>query len=293
MESPGRSAWYVSWRGLAELGRVSNLPTCVSNVLVGFALAGQVPAWPTAALVLGSTCCLYLGGMALNDIIDAGHDHQHARHRPIIAGRIGFRLATLLAGVLLAAGVFLARPLGLPAFVTATLLLLTIVLYDLLHKSRVEAIVLMGLCRGLVYVLAALAAGGALDPPLAAGATSLAVYTALVTLVARDEAGTLTARGRGAALLLPLAVLPWGLWVGAGNVLAWIAGGLAVVWIARGILLVRGQPPRTVPAILTWLGGISLVDSFYLVALQRYDLAAIALLCFAVTVVAHRRILGT
>ncbi len=83
----------------AELGRVSNLPTCVTNVLVGCAVgagAASMPAW-TVLAAIGGVGLLYVGGMALNDAVDAKIDRQERPNRPIPSGRISRRAAYAFA----------------------------------------------------------------------------------------------------------------------------------------------------------------------------------------------------
>ena len=61
-----------------RLGRVSNLPTVWTNVLVGAALGGASWAswgdWGRVVLVLLAMSAAYVGGMFLNDAYDAEID---------------------------------------------------------------------------------------------------------------------------------------------------------------------------------------------------------------------------
>src|SRR5262245_15143087 len=88
-----------------QLGRVSNLPTIWSNVLVGRVLAGGQPWRPATLLVMLAVSLLYVGGMYLNDAFDRDIDARERPTRPIPAGLVaantvfaaGFGL--LLAGI--------------------------------------------------------------------------------------------------------------------------------------------------------------------------------------------------
>ena len=80
-------------KNYAELGRVSNLPTCITNVLVGCAVGAEAASLRplTVAAVIGGIGLLYVGGMALNDVVDAKIDGKERPKRPIPSGRISRR----------------------------------------------------------------------------------------------------------------------------------------------------------------------------------------------------------
>ncbi len=178
-------------RAWLELARVSNLPTCVSNVLVGAAIGGVTCdiAWPAVGVVAVAVMLLYVGGMALNDVVDHRIDLRQRPGRPIPSGRIPVRAAAGVAIVCLAAGAGLTAFAGRPAVWFAVTLTAAIVVYDLVHKRVAASVVLIGACRGLVYLTAAAAVCWPLQG-LIAMILSLAitVYVALVTVLARVEA---------------------------------------------------------------------------------------------------------
>ena len=69
-------------------GRISNLPTVWSNLLVAFLFAGSLT---TANLTLFALACLsasllYVGGCFLGDAIDVEFDLTHKPERPIPSG---------------------------------------------------------------------------------------------------------------------------------------------------------------------------------------------------------------
>ena len=96
-------------RAWLELARVSNLPTCVSNVLVGAAIGGVTCeiAWPAVGIVAVAVMLLYVGGMALNDVVDYRIALRQRPRRRIPSGRIPLRTAAAAALACRAAG---ARP---------------------------------------------------------------------------------------------------------------------------------------------------------------------------------------
>lgn len=180
-------------RAWLELARVSNLPTCVSNVLVGAAIGGVTCdiAWPVVGVVLIAVMLLYVGGMALNDVVDYRIDMRQRPERPIPSGRIPLWAAAGVAFACLAAGAGLTAFAGRPAVWFAMALVAVIVVYDVVHKRTAASVVLMGACRGLVYLTAAAAVCWPLEWPVAMILTAaITVYVALVTLLARAEVAT-------------------------------------------------------------------------------------------------------
>ena len=157
-----------SLRTLLVLGRVSNLPTVWSNLIVGWILAdgyrvdrfarvgyggpNDTP-WPMLSVLFGGSL-LYIGGMYLNDYCDAAFDACYCPGRPIPAGKISRRIVGLLAALWFTAGLALFTSFG-PVTIGFTLLLIAaIVLYDFHHKSVAWAPLFMGFCRCLLYLLA-------------------------------------------------------------------------------------------------------------------------------------------
>lgn len=160
-----------SLRTLLILGRVSNLPTVWSNLIVGWILAdgpregmwqvGFGPddtIWPMLFVLLGGSF-LYIGGMYLNDYCDATFDAHYCPGRPIPAGKISRRIVGLLAALWFTAGLAYFTSFG-PVTIGFTLLLIgVIVLYDFHHKNVAWSPLVMGFCRCLLYLLAASSVG--------------------------------------------------------------------------------------------------------------------------------------
>ncbi len=285
-------------RAWLELARLSNLPTCVSNILVGVAigsLTGEV-SWSAVGAVTGAVMLLYVAGMALNDVVDHRIDQRERPQRPIPSGRISVGAATALAVVCIVTALGLTALAGWRALAIGAGLSAVIVVYDLVHKRVAASAALMGVCRGLVYLLAASAVGWPLDWTVAITlVVAMTVYIALVTVVARREAGpNLDRRSRCLSLVLPALVLV-PIIVIRPAVPAWsILAAIAVtVWLLGAAQCALARPPRTRSAVLRWLTGICLVDGLYLTLLDRPGLALAALGCFVVTAAGHRRILGT
>lgn len=176
------------WRSLLLLSRVSNLPTVWSNVL-----AGAVAGWAGSAspsldpgvllpAVLASSA-FYTGGMFLNDAFDAPFDQSARSDRPIPRGEVALGEAFAIGFGLLAVGEALLWPSG-EALLLGVILAAAIVFYDRQHKGKAFAPIVMGVCRGLVYLIAA-ALVTALSNTAAVGGAVMVLYVAGLTVVAK------------------------------------------------------------------------------------------------------------
>lgn len=282
-----------------QLSRISNLPTVFSNVLVGFALVagGGALEWPKALLAAVISALFYIGGMALNDLLDRDIDASERPGRPIPSGALSVREVTRFTFMCFGSGLILTLVFAPGARYVALALTGAIVAYDVLHKRWSASLVFMGLCRALVYALAAaIAAGSRLDSiaGVALFGGLLALYIIGLTVVAQKEAaGRLGFRRwlAAAMIFLPFIVL---LFTGGGD-WRWAmgVGPLLLLWLIRSARFIWQAPPKVVPAVLGWLAGISLLDAFFLTLTPFPGLSLAALACFAVTVWGHRRIAGT
>ena len=150
--------------------RVVNLPTVPGDVLVGAASAmwlyGCVSAtaldFAPVALAAAASCCLYLFGLADNDIVGAATDGD----RPLPRGEIAMRAAKCARFLCLAAGLALvaaiaalplstglAMPTAVSGLAMAAALAAAVVAYN-----RTKRPLLMGACRGLNVLLGVSAA---------------------------------------------------------------------------------------------------------------------------------------
>ena len=168
---------------ILELCRISNLPTVISNCVAGYLISKDSLSWGLALIVIGASL-LYSGGMAMNDVIDLRYDKKHKTDRPIARAAISHRFGLVLTLVFLFVGtlILLFSGSSLP-FVGA--LLLSITIYNFIHKKTSSAIFIMGLCRSLLYLIAGYSLG--YNNSLIPWAIVLGLYTAGITLVARGE----------------------------------------------------------------------------------------------------------
>jgi 4-hydroxybenzoate polyprenyltransferase len=206
---------------LLVLGRISNLPTVWSNCLAAWLLNGGGNWLAFVVLCVGATL-LYVGGMFLNDAFDREFDARVRSDRPIPSGDVTARETFAIGWALLAAGLALVWLRGnLLALLWAILLAGAIVFYNYRHKHNPFGPMVMGVCRGLVYCVAA-AASAALTPAVVAAAAVLTVYVVALTWTAKRV-------GASAGWLIPLLIAGISL-VDAAVVAA--NGGGPLIWIA-------------------------------------------------------------
>lgn len=252
------------WRTLLILGRVSNLPTIWSNCLAGWVLAGGGPTG-RGLLVCAAASCLYTGGLYLNDAFDARFDRQRRPERPIPSGQIQPALVWQLGFLWLVLGLAACAWLGRAPLLAGGLIAAFSLLYNAIHKRTALAVIPMGLCRFLVYVLAATAAHGPPGPAVWGG-LALGAYVVGVSSVARRESLP------GPVRWWPVALL------GIPVVLALLANGqapdganyreraaylslLLVLWILPALRFAFGRETRQIGfTVSNLLAGLILVD---------------------------------
>lgn len=285
-----------------QLGRISNLPTVWSNVLVGALLAGGVLAdarQPLLMLAL-SLSLFYVGGMFLNDAFDREFDAAHRPERPIPSGlvtaqqvfAIGFGLlAAGLAGVAVAS----RGADGLPAWralAAGAALAALIVLYNAHHKGNVLSPLIMGLCRVFVVVSAAFSVATALPAAVVLAALALLCHLIGLTYIAKQEhlgrLGSLWPLG-----FLALPVL-YGLWLAATATVVALPLLLYVGVLVFALKLLRRRARGDVPrAVVTLIAGMSVLDAVVLAGAGHGLAAVLAVLAFLLTLGLQKWVSGT
>lgn len=165
--------------------RLPNLFTAVADPLAGwFVVGGGLPAWEILLLV-GASGCLYTGGIVFNDVFDYRLDCRERPERPLPRGEISVTTAAWLGSVLMLAGLTLAGLAGDFPFGIALFLAAMIFFYNAWAKQfAVLAPLVLGACRFGNFLL-----GMRFAPPrLWWMPATLAVYVAVLTLIARHEA---------------------------------------------------------------------------------------------------------
>jgi len=290
----------MTLRPWLQLVRLSNAPTIVSNVLVGFGVGMQgtdgPASWAGAAPTSLAMLLLYIGGMALNDIMDEPIDRAERPQRPIPSGRIARSSAALFVMACFTISLAVLAAQSALALAYGFVLMIAIVIYNVIHARHAAAVILMGLCRGLVYVTAALAAGGRPAwEALGLLSAGLVLYVLLFSIVARGEAGNQRRRFEEIIILAPMfAILAGELMHSAAPAWLTILGRSAFLLWTLGIAVFLQSPKRHVGrAVGWWIAGISLLDLYHLTRLDEPAAALVALACFVLTLAGQRWIAGS
>jgi 4-hydroxybenzoate polyprenyltransferase len=185
-----------AFRAYLQLVRFPAVFSAMADVLVGFLLTQPsllVDGCPLPVLLLvASSSCLYLAGMAFNDIFDRDVDARERPNRPIPSGRVPLRKAVGLGIGLIAGGLTAAAIAGLHSLLVAGVLLGAIFGYDAVLKKTAVGPLSMGLCRTLNILLgASIATDVSLlwSHPVLTLAGCYGVYIAGLTWFARHETG--------------------------------------------------------------------------------------------------------
>lgn len=266
-------------RAWLQLIRAPAVPTAVSNIVAAHlvATAGRIDWLVLTALSLAS-CCLYAGGMILNDCFDREVDARDRPDRPLPSGAADPALAWRVGAALLIAGVLLAAAAGTAAAGIACVLALLILAYDGLMKHTWIGPVNMGLCRYLNWLL------GLSVMPLTVAHARIGLpvfcYVLSLTLVSRVEARAESRTPVAIALVAMLvAALVYAQWLGQGPVdllpaLAFF--GLALVRIGGAL---RDFTPNALQGTVGWLlFGIIPLDALLVLSTGQWFGAAAVLL---------------
>jgi 4-hydroxybenzoate polyprenyltransferase len=275
-----------NWKIFLRLGRLSNLPTVWSNVLAGAVLAGQVQASPLAWL-LPAASLFYVAGMFLNDAFDKDVDAIERPERPIPSGQISASAVFIIGFVMMMAGLALLLPLGWNAAVAGLALCACILFYDMHHKKNPLSPLVMGVCRALLYLLAA--AGVAGNMPWMAAAL-ITAYVAGLTYTARQE-NLLEFENAWPLVIFAFPLL----WVTLSASAAAIPFLLLFLgWTAYALRMVLLREARNIrKAVGAMIAGISLLDAVLIAEAGQPELAIVAVAAFALTLLLHRSIPGT
>ncbi len=285
----------------AALTRISNLPTCWTNVLTGSVIGSIAASSPVTILpvvILSIIISLfYMAGMALNDLVDLKIDQQQRPDRPIASGRISPRSALIFIILLFVTATVLLLIFFSHCIYFALILTAAIILYDLTHKHFACSIIFMALCRALIYVISAYAIFGDSTREFwtstAISSTILTLYIAFMTIIARSENKQQIDNRRWlsiAIILLIPAVFALSL---PRLSYPYIVAVILLIVLSRAATFVLREPLRIKQAVLTWLASICLLDCLFLAVLVNPIPAAVAGLCFAMTTLSHRKIGGT
>ena len=193
-----------------QLIRLPNVFTAAADSLAGWLLVRGTFEHPKRWLpLLACSMTLYAAGIALNDYFDYQIDLKERPGRPLPSGRITRAFAGWVGAILLALGPGLAAlSVSVSSLIVAAVLALSVLAYDAGLKRTVLGPEVMGLCRGLNFLLG-MSQDARLGGPvgwLVAG--SLAVFVTGVTWISRTETETGRTSGLYAGMALEnLAIL--------------------------------------------------------------------------------------
>ena len=283
-----------------KLGRVSNLPTVWSNVLTGIGLAGTATADLRLLLLVVSLSLFYTGGMFLNDAFDRGFDANARPERPIPSGQVSaaqvhlFGFGMMVVGLVLLAWVgYRYEPLTQWRPVAAGLALAgAIVFYNWHHKNNPLSPLVMGLCRMLVYLTAALAVSAVVPAQVISAAVVLLCYLIGLTYAAKNEhLGRLENIWPLAFLAVPLI---YGIYLAMAQPMVVLPLVALAAWVLYALSLLRRRKPGDVPrAVVSLIAGISVLDAMLLTGAGAVMLAWFAIAAFGVTLALQRWVSGT
>lgn len=274
------------------LGRVSNLPTVWTNALAGALLAGSRDLGAEFTLVVLAFSLFYTGGMFLNDAFDAPWDARERAERPIPSGQVARAEVFAWGFGFMVVAIALLSWIGRAPALAGLALAGVITLYDWNHKANPLSPVVMGLCRALIYLGAALCYSTLLPAQLWFGAAALLCYLIGLTYIAKQET---LARVEN---LWPLAFLAipvlYGAWLSASTPLAAPFWVIFSGWIALALWFLRRRRRGDIPrAVVSLIAGISLLDALLIAGSGLPGLALAALAGFGVTLFFQRYVAGT
>lgn len=289
----------MTLRPWLELARLSNAPTIVSNVLVGWAMGmrgADEASWGGAAPAILAVLLLYVGGMAFNDVMDVEIDRVERPGRPIPSGRIARHSAAIFVMACFTIALAVLAAQGALALAYGFVLMIVSVIYNVIHAHHAWSAVLMGLCRGLVYMTAALAAGGRPAwSALGLLVAGLGLYTLLFSIVARGESGGRRPRFAEIIILAPMfAILPAEFVASSAPAWMTILGRSAFLLWTLSVAVFASSPRRDLGrAVGWWIAGIALLDLYHLTRLNEPAAALVAAACFVLTLAGQRWIAGS
>lgn len=278
-------------RTALTLGRVSNLPTVWTNTLAGALLAGAALGGELAVAILAFSL-FYTGGMFLNDAFDAPWDARERPGRPVPSGLAGAREVFLWGFGMLAAGVLVLMLFGAEAAMAGMALAGVVTYYNWNHKGNPLSPVVMGLCRALIYIGAALCYTIALPERLWLGALALLCYLIGLTYIAKQE--TLARVENLWPLAFLAAPVAYGAWLIGGNWLAAPYWVLFTGWMLVALWFLRRRQRGDIPrAVVSLIAGIALLDALLIAGSGLPGLALAALAGFGITLFFQRYVAGT
>jgi hypothetical protein len=282
-----REARQRTLRAHLGLARITNLPTTVSNVLAGAAIAAPLVFRTDLVLVVIAIALFYTAGMYLNDILDLESDRQEHPDRPLPSGRISAGEAWTVTLVLFAVGLALLLFVDRQSFIAGLALVAVIAIYDAWHKGNPIGPVIMAIARVLVYVVAFFAFASEATGELWLWGAVLLAYVSGLTYIGKTDG--LPGAGRYWPLVTVLAPAAVAVFMEPTDVLVWSLAVAHVLWVAHSVSYAYRTSNRQVSgAVARLIAGISMLDALVLATHEAWWGALIAMGCLALTMVFQR-----
>jgi len=278
--------------------RISNLPTVWSNALAGSVMGFWISAEAQHDVVMGQGAqqlgrslaqgwpllagfsLIYVGGMAMNDAMDAPMDARARPERPIPAGAISRRAATTATVVLLLAGLGLlemyrqTNHVNEPwVLVGGLALIVAMQAYNVLHAQTAWGMAFMAACRGLVTWTAGIAYTGPYDLNLLESA-----FEATLTVISLGHFGSIH-HGAAAPWALPALAIAIGAYT------------LGISWVARGEDAAAGPGRKRV--VMGMIAAIPVVDAAAMGLIGQGWVAGFCVGCALLALAGQRYVSGT
>jgi len=310
-----------------KLVRIPAVFTVIAQVAAAFLLmSGTVEPVARLVTILFSAVALYWGGMILNDVFDVEEDRRERPTRPLPAGEISVRSASLVGWSLLAVGVALAAAAGFvngngvastscPAIVGLATAV-CIWLYNGPLKTTLIAPLAMGLCRAFCFLLGASPLvninGAAMfdvvnwfPGHVIAAAVGMGIYVMGITTISRSE----TLGGHAAEMISGVVTIVLGAvcvalsprfapaeteWlVSPGNQFPILVGLVVCSVVFRGVRVILRPEPAAIQNLIR-VGLMTLIPLAAAVAMlsagPRVGLAIFALVIPAIAAAARFRV---
>ena len=310
----------MNFKTALQLGRVSNLPTVFTNLLVGCLVVTETTplSFLVITLLFLGISCFYLAGMYFNDYCDRDWDIKHQKNRPIGLGLVS--ASTVLNWTLLFVlfGTILSFLSGLSSWVHGTAetflilstlvasLLINIGIYDITHKSFSLSPWLMGGCRFWVYLIAAYVAVPVFSLEIVLLASVGFCYVVGITYVARLEHLNAISSWWPLGLLFSPALISLGIYSHHLYSAKWNLADtvfysafsifflcLFLFWTYMQLKKILSKEPNIPSAVGGLIAGISLMDACFLSLYCIWWGAFIVVLAFLFTRRLHRWVAGT
>ena len=284
---------------LLSTARVANIPSLMSNVWLGVAVAWILAAsdgvgdmevpWGAFLLLSVAGTALYVSGNFLNDWMDRDWDAVKRPERALPRGLFRPPAYFLAALYLAAIGIGIAASsaaVDLLAVVVAFGIFGCVVLYTWIHKKTVWSVIPMGLCRALLPIMGAAGVMGwdGFDGRVWFLGVALLCYIAGLSLAARFES-TGALMGRQQNLTRALFMTPLALWLafvllnGDWSWLAMAGFPPYVIWV---LFCDRMRRAGTFRFVSLLLAGIPLVAWIFLLPIGLvHPSGAFGMLCVA------------